>query len=182
MVTTAAEINSDNATTGAIIIGSGFGGLALAIRLQAAGIPTTILEARDKPGGRAYVYEQDGFRFDAGPTVLTAPEGSDPASLAFDAMTQAEADGADLLMIDTAGRLQNRSDLMEELQKGPAVLRLSYVADVEPESLVERRMDTLKSHIMENWEALDCCYELVIEPEIYWRLDGPAARRREGER
>jgi phytoene desaturase len=74
MVTTAAEINSDNATTGAIIIGSGFGGLALAIRLQAAGIPTTILEARDKPGGRAYVYEQDGFRFDAGPTVLTAPE------------------------------------------------------------------------------------------------------------
>jgi phytoene desaturase len=56
-----------------IVIGSGFGGLALAIRLQAAGIPTLILEARDKPGGRAYVYEQDGFRFDAGPTVLTAP-------------------------------------------------------------------------------------------------------------
>ena len=57
----------------AIVIGSGFGGLALAIRLQAAGINTLILESRDKPGGRAYVYEQDGFRFDAGPTVLTAP-------------------------------------------------------------------------------------------------------------
>jgi len=57
----------------AIVIGGGFGGLALAIRLQAAGIPTKILEARDKPGGRAYVFEQDGFRFDAGPTVLTAP-------------------------------------------------------------------------------------------------------------
>ena len=57
----------------AIVIGSGFGGLALAIRLQASGIPTTVLEARDKPGGRAYVFEQDGFRFDAGPTVLTAP-------------------------------------------------------------------------------------------------------------
>jgi phytoene desaturase len=57
----------------AIVIGSGFGGLALAIRLQAGGIPTLLLEARDKPGGRAYVYEQDGFRFDAGPTVLTAP-------------------------------------------------------------------------------------------------------------
>ncbi len=53
----------------------------------------------------------------AGVPVLTAPEGSDPASLAFDAMTQAEADGADLLMIDTAGRLQNRADLMEELSK-----------------------------------------------------------------
>jgi len=53
----------------------------------------------------------------AGVPVLTAPEGSDPASLAFDAMTKAEADGADLLMIDTAGRLQNRADLMEELAK-----------------------------------------------------------------
>ena len=57
----------------AIVIGAGFGGLALAIRLQAAGIPTLLLEARDKPGGRAYVFEQDGFTFDAGPTVLTAP-------------------------------------------------------------------------------------------------------------
>lgn len=65
---------SGSKTSRAIIIGSGFGGLALAIRLQAAGIPTLILEARGKPGGRAYVYEQDGFRFDAGPTVLTAPQ------------------------------------------------------------------------------------------------------------
>ncbi len=57
----------------AIVIGSGFGGLALAIRLQTAGKQVILLESRDKPGGRAYVYEQDGFRFDAGPTVLTAP-------------------------------------------------------------------------------------------------------------
>lgn len=59
----------------------------------------------------------------AGVPVLTAPEGSDPASLAFDAMTRAEADGADLLMIDTAGRLQNRADLMEELSKIVRVIR-----------------------------------------------------------
>jgi fused signal recognition particle receptor len=59
----------------------------------------------------------------AGVPVLTAPEGSDPASLAFDAMTKAEADGADLLMIDTAGRLQNRQDLMEELAKIVRVIR-----------------------------------------------------------
>ncbi|THD75653.1 signal recognition particle-docking protein FtsY [Thalassobius vesicularis] len=59
----------------------------------------------------------------AGVPVLTAPEGSDPASLAFDAMTRAEADGADLLMIDTAGRLQNRKDLMEELAKIVRVIR-----------------------------------------------------------
>ena len=59
----------------------------------------------------------------AGVPVMTAPEGSDPASLAFDAMAQAEADGADLLMIDTAGRLQNRTDLMEELSKIIRVIR-----------------------------------------------------------
>ncbi|MEC3861958.1 signal recognition particle-docking protein FtsY [Mesobacterium sp. TK19101] len=59
----------------------------------------------------------------AGVPVLTAPEGSDPASLAFVAMTKAQADGADLLMIDTAGRLQNRQDLMEELAKIVRVIR-----------------------------------------------------------
>lgn len=57
----------------AAIIGSGFGGLSLAIRLQAAGVQTVLYEARDKPGGRAYVFERDGFVFDAGPTVITAP-------------------------------------------------------------------------------------------------------------
>ncbi|WP_447406343.1 NAD(P)-binding protein, partial [Clostridium perfringens] len=50
----------------AIVVGSGFGGLALAIRLQSAGVETTIVEARDKPGGRAYFWEKDGFTFDAG--------------------------------------------------------------------------------------------------------------------
>jgi len=57
----------------AAVIGSGFGGLALAIRLQSAGIATTLIEQRDKPGGRAYVYEDKGFTFDAGPTVITDP-------------------------------------------------------------------------------------------------------------
>jgi len=57
----------------AIIIGAGFGGLALGIRLQSAGVETTIVEARDKAGGRAYVWEKDGFTFDAGPTVITDP-------------------------------------------------------------------------------------------------------------
>lgn len=59
----------------------------------------------------------------AGVPVLTAPEGSDPASLAFDAIKEAQASGADLLMIDTAGRLQNRADLMEELAKIVRVIR-----------------------------------------------------------
>src|SRR3954447_4612728 len=56
-----------------LVIGSGFGGLSAAIRLQAQGHRVTIVEKRDKPGGRAYVYQQDGFTFDAGPTVITAP-------------------------------------------------------------------------------------------------------------
>ncbi|WP_112309960.1 signal recognition particle-docking protein FtsY [Pseudogemmobacter bohemicus] len=59
----------------------------------------------------------------AGVPVLTAPEGSDPASLAYDALSRAQEDGADLLMIDTAGRLQNRQDLMEELAKIVRVLK-----------------------------------------------------------
>ena len=57
----------------ACVIGAGFGGLALAIRLQAGGVQTTLIEARDKPGGRAYHWQRDGFTFDAGPTVVTDP-------------------------------------------------------------------------------------------------------------
>jgi phytoene desaturase len=56
-----------------IVIGSGFGGLAVAARLAAQGYQVEIFEKRDQPGGRAYVYRQDGFQFDGGPTVITAP-------------------------------------------------------------------------------------------------------------
>jgi uncharacterized repeat protein (TIGR01451 family) len=84
------------------------------------------------------------------------------------------------------------SMLFEELQKGPAVLRLSYLADVEDERLVERRMDTMKKQIMESWRALisknsdcsergatnapGCPYELKIEQEVFWRRGGPVDR------
>jgi len=57
----------------AVVIGSGFGGLAAAVRLGARGYRVTLLEKLDKPGGRAYVHRQDGFTFDAGPTIVTAP-------------------------------------------------------------------------------------------------------------
>jgi phytoene desaturase len=57
----------------AVIIGSGFGGLAAAIRLGARGYAVTVVEKLDAPGGRAYVHRQDGFTFDAGPTIVTAP-------------------------------------------------------------------------------------------------------------
>lgn len=56
-----------------VVIGSGFGGLGAAARLAASGHEVTLVEGLDKLGGRAYVFEQDGFRFDAGPTIITAP-------------------------------------------------------------------------------------------------------------
>ena len=57
----------------AVIIGSGFGGLAAAVRLGARGYRVTVLEKLEAPGGRAFVHRQDGFTFDAGPTIITAP-------------------------------------------------------------------------------------------------------------
>ena len=59
-----------------VVIGAGFGGLAAAIRLQARGFSVTLLDKRDAPGGRAYVYRDAGFAFDGGPTVVTAPSHS----------------------------------------------------------------------------------------------------------
>jgi phytoene desaturase len=56
-----------------IVIGSGFGGLGAAARLAAKGHDVTLFEKRDKLGGRAYTYAIDGFKFDGGPTVITAP-------------------------------------------------------------------------------------------------------------
>ena len=63
----------DQHTKTAIVIGAGFGGLCTAIRLQSMGFQTTVVEALDKPGGRAYVREVDGYKFDMGPTVITVP-------------------------------------------------------------------------------------------------------------
>lgn len=84
------------------VIGAGFGGLALAIRLQAAGHATVLLEGRDKPGGRAYVYHQDGFTFDAGPTVITAHVAIEEL---FALAGRQSADYIDLLPVDPYYRL-----------------------------------------------------------------------------
>ena len=93
----------------------------LASQFRAAG-KSVVIAAGDT--FRAAAVEQLQIWGDrAGVPVLTAPEGSDPASLAFDAMTRAQDDGIDLLLIDTAGRLQNRADLMEELSKIVRVIR-----------------------------------------------------------
>jgi len=57
----------------AVVIGAGVGGLAAAARLAAQGWRVEVIDKLDKPGGRAYVYEVDGYTFDAGPTIVTAP-------------------------------------------------------------------------------------------------------------
>ncbi len=64
---------SSKRSSRALVIGSGFGGLAAAARLGARGYQVTVLEKLDGPGGRAYVYQRDGYTFDAGPTIITAP-------------------------------------------------------------------------------------------------------------
>lgn len=111
--------------------------VVLVVGVNGSGKTTTIgkLASQFKAAGKSVVIAAgDTFRAAAveqlqvwgdraGVPVLTAPEGSDPASLAFDAMEKAKQDGADLLMIDTAGRLQNRADLMEELSKIVRVIR-----------------------------------------------------------
>lgn len=66
------NINTHSAER-AVVIGSGFGGLAAAVRLRARGYEVVVLEANEQPGGRASVWRRDGFTFDAGPTVVTAP-------------------------------------------------------------------------------------------------------------
>ena len=111
--------------------------VVLVVGVNGSGKTTTIgkLASQFKAAGKSVVIAAgDTFRAAAveqlqiwgeraGVPVLTAPEGSDPASLAFDAIEKARQDNADLLMIDTAGRLQNRTDLMEELAKIVRVIR-----------------------------------------------------------
>ncbi len=63
--------------------------------------------------------------------------------------------------------------LLEELRKSPSVLRLSYLADIEDEQLVDRRMNAIKQQVMEAWKAMGGGYALTIEPEVFWRRGGP---------
>ena len=66
--------------------------------------------------------------------------------------------------------------LLEELRKEPAVLRLSYVADIEDAALVERRVEAVKRQLTESWGAANSSYTLTIEPEVFWRRGAPPKR------
>jgi uncharacterized repeat protein (TIGR01451 family) len=78
--------------------------------------------------------------------------------------------GTDVMRIQWRPRIDR---LLEELRKAPAVLRLSYVADLEDPALVDRRMQALRKQVTDAWEAMNCCYQLTVEPEVFWRLGAP---------
>ena len=63
--------------------------------------------------------------------------------------------------------------LLTELKKAPAVLRVSYLADVEDADLVERRLNAIKSEVAQSWLELNCCYRLTVETQVFWRRGGP---------
>lgn len=86
----------------AVIVGSGFGGLALAVRLQAAGLQVTLLEKREKIGGRAYQFEDSGYIFDMGPSLITAPHVIDSV---FQAAGRRMEDYLELMPLDPYYRI-----------------------------------------------------------------------------
>jgi phytoene desaturase len=152
-----------NSTKRAAIIGSGFGGLALAIRLQAAGVQVSLLEKREKIGGRAYQIEDEGYVFDMGPSLLTAPKIIDSV---FGAAGKRLQDYVDLLPLDPYYRVffHDRTHLdyvgdparmraqMEQFNPGDAARFDEFMKEVEPifdavigDRLGSRPFDTLGS-------------------------------------
>jgi phytoene desaturase len=109
----------------AAVIGSGFGGLALAIRLQAAGVRTTLVEKRDRPGGRAYVYEEGRYKFDGGPTVITAPQALEDI---FRAAGREMADYIEMIPVKPFYRLHWEDGYVFDYSNDPEQLRSQIAA------------------------------------------------------
>lgn len=115
----------------ALVIGSGFGGLAAAVRLACRGWKVTVLERHDQPGGRARVFRQDGFTFDAGPTVITAP-------FLFEELWQLAgrrlSDDVDLRPVYPFYRIRFDDGTVFDYSGDPAKMR-SEVARVSPQDI-----------------------------------------------
>lgn len=111
-----------------IVIGSGFGGLAAAIRLRAMGHEVKVVEAGDQPGGRARVFKRDGFSFDAGPTVVTAPYLLDEL---FERVGRDRRDYVELVPLDPFYRVDfadgTRFDYVGDEER-----LLAQIAEIEP--------------------------------------------------
>lgn len=110
----------------AIVIGAGIGGLAMGIRLQSLGFDTTILEALDAPGGRAYVRHMDGFTFDMGPTVITVPH-------FIEELFSLGRDRADLLSDDFPSTIVDENKRIKEgISGGPNTSRYVQIVPILP--------------------------------------------------
>lgn len=114
-----------------VVIGGGFGGLGAAIRLRTQGFPVELIEARDKLGGRAYLYEQDGFKFDGGPTVITAPFMIDDL---FDAADRRTSDYVRIVPVDPFYRIEFPDGRSFEYN-GDAVQNEAAVSAFAPDDL-----------------------------------------------
>lgn len=142
------------------VIGSGFGGLGVAIRLQKMGYTVSLFEKRDLPGGRAYVYHDKGFVFDAGPTVITAPHCLEEL---FEGSGKDMADYAELIPVKPFYRLFWESgetfDYDQDMKS-----TLDQIAAVSPEDAAgyEQFLDYSK-------EVFDEGYvKLAHEPFLDW--------------
>jgi phytoene desaturase len=141
------------------VIGSGFGGLAVAIRLQAAGVQTVLFEARDKPGGRAYVYEDSGFVFDGGPTVITAPHALDEL---FELCGRRREDYVEFLPIRPFYRLFWEDGTEFDYQGGESML--AAIRQLAPDDLpgYERFVDYTRRVFQKGYT------ELAAEPFLHF--------------
>ncbi len=122
-----AMVSTDRSTSArkAIVIGSGIGGLATALRLQSMGFSTTVLEKLDGPGGRAYTKKVDGFTFDMGPTVLTVPH-------FIEELFALEPGKAGLLGPDFPPEVRRAERVTSGPSGGPATERYVHLVPVDP--------------------------------------------------
>lgn len=136
----------------AVIIGAGFGGLALGLRLQSAGIATTILEGRDLPGGQAHVWRKDGFTFDAGPTIIADP---DCLAQLWRLSGHDMADDVTLLPVDPLYRLNWADGTNFDFTRDDAKLR-GEIARLNPADLAgyQRFVDYSAAVCREGYETL----------------------------
>ena len=134
------------------VVGSGFGGLASAVRLAAAGVRTVLFEARDRPGGRAYVYQDAGYTFDAGPTVITAPETLEEL---FAIAGERLADHVDMLPVKPFYRLRWSDGTSFDYEGDPDSMR-RQVAALAPDDVAgyERFLDYSRRVFEAGYEGL----------------------------
>jgi phytoene desaturase len=163
-----------------VVIGSGFGGLAAAIRLRAQGHDVTIVEKLDKPGGRAYVFEQDGFLFDAGPTIITAPW---LIRELFEVLGLRMEDHVDLRLLDPFYNIRfedgsvfrytgNRSELLAEIDRFCPDDRKGY------EDFAERTQEIFKAGMALIDQPFDTIASMIkVAPQLArLRADRPVAQ------